>query len=267
MNALQVIGAASVKVQIDTSAASFRDVAVSDSSRITQVTNAGEYGAITATIRNLKALERQVEAARKAVKEEPLRITREIDDTAKSFVAPVTAEVSRLESLANAYAREQARTQAEAEAKARAERQRIEREAEEKRIEAIKAQREAEEKQRREQEEARKVAALAHPEAPAPKANPFADIAAQIKSEQEQERIARETEASKAAALASVIVPVASVATKMVTRWEVLDLVAFAIANPSLVTITPKIREIDREVKAGKVLANLKVWQEVEAKL
>jgi len=248
MNALTITGASQVTVTPNPEVIAFRDSQLVTTRAVLSITSPAVYSTVGMMVRNLKQLGREIENARKEVKSEPLKITKLIDQIASEASAPIEVEVARLEKLANDYAREQARIQAEAEQRARKEHE-------------AKLKAEAEEK-------ARIAAASANPVV----VDAFAEIKAQMQSEQdlakreaEVNRIAAE-KAAEVAARTQVAPP--SIAAKTVWRWIVQDVVALAKSRPDLVTITPKTREINALVNGGeRTIAGLSITQEVEAKL
>ena len=260
MNAITLTGAASVAVSISPDATQHRDQTLAGFP-VSTITTPAELTQIKAAIQVLKAMARDVENTRVAIKAEPLRITREIDDHAKGFTAPILTRIRELEDAANAYARQQAEEQRKREEEAR----KI-REAEEKRIrDEARAKADAEAKARAEAEAQRKAQDVDKPET---HVNPFAAVREAIEREQAVEKAQEEVEVKVAQAVAAITVAAPAVATRTVWRWIVTDALAFANAHPELVTITPKARELNALVNGGaREIKGVKIYSETEAKL
>lgn len=95
-----------------------RDV-ISAAAAVTAVTDNDESADAQRHVRNLAALRIEVEKSRKLVKEPVNRIGKLIDQTAKSFVAEIDAEESRIKRLIGDHAAEVARLRAERETEER----------------------------------------------------------------------------------------------------------------------------------------------------
>lgn len=136
-----------------------RKAALAEAATITTVTNPFDAECATEAARGCKTLAKDVEAARKAVKQPILDLGRKIDDTAKEFVGPLTQEVNRIERAVGAY-------------------QAAERE------KAEKAKRAAQEEERRIREEAARKAAFAESDEEAEQAlNAAADQVSTLRQE------------------------------------------------------------------------------------
>jgi hypothetical protein len=259
VNALIVTGAQSVRVTLNPEIITFRDTQLGVSAQLTTITGISEFAIVRQRIAALKDLAKEAESSRVAVKAEPLRITREIDAEAGAFTSPITAEIKRLEKLANEYA-----------AKVEAERRAAQIEAERKRIEEERKIREEQEAALRKiQEEKSALEAAKASQAPATAqgtiANPFAALTQEIKTEAAIEAVKRESEA-KLAAVAQVAVVAPTMPVKREQRWEVVDINALAKARPDLVVVAVATAKINAAVKACNEIPGLRIWEEVVAK-
>lgn len=270
MNALTIHGVRGVVIVCDPAVIKLRETQIDTSQKITSVSTASEYEVAAMVIKSLKGFTSTIEASRKAIKAEPLKITRQIDEIAESTAAPVEQEIKRLSELRNAFATLEAQRQAQ-----------IQRDAE-----AARKKREAEIEMARQVELARIKAehaakAKAEAEERAKKASENADAFAQIKAErvaeqakaradaellQAQQRAEQAAEdAKRKAEQAAVVAP--SVIVKKVWNWHVINSLALANARPDLVTIEPKTRDINALVSGGlRELPGVKIQVEVVAK-
>lgn len=244
MSALVLRGSNDLGIDIAPSATEARDTALSFACTIAEISDTTPAQLVVDTIKELKAIQKSVEDSRVTVKAPVLELTRRIDTVAKAFIGPVDTEVRRLDAILTAYQQEQ---------------ERIRREAEAKRLAAIRAAQEAEERARREAEAARlkaeqeaaEAAQTAHEQA-----DPFAEaeataaihraaVEAQVKATEAQALAAT---AIKAATVETAAAMAAPKPTGMSVRrqpdFEVVDLLALANARPDLVTIQPKRAEI-----------------------
>lgn len=270
MNALTIQGVQSVQIACDPAVIELRATQLATSQKITSVSTASEYEIAAMVIKSLKGFTSTIEASRKAIKAEPLKITRQIDEIAETTAAPVEEEIKRLTELRNGFAVLEAQRQAQIQRDAEAARRK--REAE------IEAARQAELARIKSEHEAK---AKADAEERAKQAKENADAFAQIKAEMlvEQAKARAEAEllqaqqraeqaaadAKRKAELAAVVVP--SAAVKTVWRWYVMDLMKLAQLRPDLVTIEPKVRDINTLVNLGlRELPGLEIREEVLAK-
>lgn len=201
-------------------------------------------------LKSLKAIEKAVEASRKAVKAPVLDLGRSIDAAAETFLASVKTESERLTKLATAWEAEQRRISAEAE------RQRQEEEAKAKRAELERLRALEWERQ-----QAEKAAAAARSEEER--------LAAEERRKQAEASAAAVTEqAAVREASAPVVVAAPKTAGTVVREswtFEVLDLKAFAAAHPELVEITVKRSAVLEKIREGcRQLAHARIYQETK---
>lgn len=270
MNALTIQGVQSVQIACDPAVLVLRTGQLVTARKITSITTASEYEIAAMVIKSLKGFTSTIEASRKAIKAEPLKITRQIDEIAETTAAPVEEEIKRLSCLRNEFAVLEAQRQAQIQRDAEAARRK--REAE------IEAARQAELARIKAEHEAK---AKAEAEERAKQAKENEDAFAQIKAERlaEQAKARAEAEllqaqqraeqaaadAKRKAEQAAVVAP--STAVKTVWRWYVRDVAKLAQAKPDLVTIEPKTREINALVNAGaRDIPGLEIREEVLAK-
>lgn len=241
-----------------------RDQLIARATQGKTISNALSAEAAAAILRELKEFTRAVEESRKAVKEGPLTLCREIDTLADNLTKQIEGEALRIAQLLGTWQREQKRIADEAMRKAR--------EAEEKLI------REAEEKAR---EEAKKVQAERDALIAQATAANTAKKAAAIE-ERIQALNAQAEEASGAhvaeverkivetrVAVAGKMPPTpAGIATREETKFEITDIVKLYEAAPFLVTLTPNTAAIKSAIKgltAGQSLPGVRHWKEARA--
>lgn len=183
-------------------------------------------------VREVKAVTKSVEAARKEVKSPFLDLGKQIDKAADDFSSPLLEEAKRIEKLLFDF---------------------------QKKIDD-EARRLREEAERKQREEAAKIeqerrAALA-------KAKTEDD---RIRAEQnaiEKERIAA-VQSLQAQVSAPVAAKPTGLAKKRTPHFEVIDKFELLKARPDLVTLEVKIRELNSEILGGmKECPGLKVWIE-----
>lgn len=201
------------------------------SALIAQVNNPEDDALAAEQIVHLSAMRIATEKGRKEVKAPALAFGLEVDKTAATFVAELVAEETRIKKARGDYAaavlKERQRVLAEMEAKRKAEEKRLADEA------AAAAKIEAD---RIAAEQAAWEAITPDEEAAAAKAAADAK-AAELK---------RLEEAAKAqsAVTTPVFIPEAPKGVKMVADYEILDMDAVYRANPQLVTLTERRKEI-----------------------
>lgn len=129
-NAIELSGADRIAVLVRPDATTQRDTCVAAASFIDVVDTPEQLAEAVESIRQLKALDKSIEASRVAVKAPILTLQRAIDDRAKEFAAPVAGQLQRLDGLVNAYNRRvaEAARKAEQERREAAERARREEE-------------------------------------------------------------------------------------------------------------------------------------------
>jgi DNA polymerase III gamma/tau subunit len=268
VNTLSVIGLSAVTITISPDSFAVRDERVALAKTIEQVTSVDELNAAVDCLRRLRALAKETEESRVAVKAPVLEMGKRIDSIAKDFVATITPEADRISRLVTAYQIEQDRIAREAEAQrqkaireaqeaerrareeAERERQRIEREAAEAKA---KAQREAE----AEKAKANNLFEGAMADAERKRAEEAVEKARREALAAEQQRIEQARAASVQVASSPVVAPVKVAGTRKLRepKYEITDLPAFAAAHPELVTITPNHREIIAHMR------NLTPWE------
>lgn len=218
-----------------------REDAIASAALIARVSSPDENNHAVEVQKSLMSLVREVEAARKKLKEPVLDLGRRIDSAAKEAVEPITAAELPLRNLISDFAdSERKRAQAEA-ARIEAER----RQAEEAALQA----RLAEEKRVREEAEARLRAA----KDAADRARVEEEAKAAIeRARAEQERAQRLAD-ERAAMDRQVHAPAVAQGQSVRTEWQVdiVDIWALARAHPACVTITPRMSEIKGLLDAG----------------
>jgi hypothetical protein len=192
---------------------------------------------VVEAMKPLREIERQVESDRKTVKAPVLDLGRAVDDKAKAFVAPVSAELARLSNLVAHYQFEERKKAAEAEAARQAE---LRRQQEER----LKAEAEA----RRQEEERRKAieAGKPAPPPPAPLPPPPAPVATPS--------LFREPPKP------------AGLVVREQWQFEVLDVAALYSARPDLCKIEVRTAEVNAAIRGGaRNLPGLRIWSETVA--
>lgn len=183
-------------------------------------------------VREIKAITKAVEVARKEVKAPFLELGKQIDAAAEMFSAPLVEESKRIEGLLYSFQKklddEARKIREEAERKQREEQAKIEKE----RQEALSKAKTEEDRIRAEQNAV------------------------------EKERIAAVSQLQK-----TVSAPVAAkptgLAKKRTPHFEIVDKFELLKARPDLVTLEVKTRELNSEILAGmKECPGLKIWIE-----
>jgi hypothetical protein len=96
---IRISGLDAMSLEVRSESAEVRDDALALASSITSITDPMEDAEAANALRGLNEILREVERARKAVKEPVLAISRKIDETARTFIAEVLDEKDRLEML------------------------------------------------------------------------------------------------------------------------------------------------------------------------
>jgi hypothetical protein len=221
---------------------------LAQSSQITSIENPLQYAAAQYARDQLAKARISIEKTRESVKAPVIEKGKEIDGIARTFVAPITIDESRLKRLMDSYADEQRRIEQEKITEAR----RVAAEAERVRIEAERKEREAAEAERRAQLARDNAATLAQSKAAAK----VEDAAAKQRAEAEAaetRRVELAAQQSAAATVATrVFVPSGS---RVVVDYEIVSLRELYAHNPDLLELAPKRRDIlahlDRLEKAG----------------
>lgn len=234
MSTLALEKIADVSVAVAQDALERRDSAVSWAQMFDEVTTPEQQVAVVEAMRPLKEIEKQVEADRKAVKAPVLDLGRMVDDKAKDFVKPVTAELQRLSALVAHYQFEERKKAAEAEAARQAELRRQEEE-----------RRKAEAEARRIEEERRKAIEAGKP-APPPLPPPPAPVTTPS--------LFREPPKP------------AGLTVKDKWQFEVMDAAALYAARPDLCRIEVETAKVNAAISAGvRSIPGLRIWSELQA--
>ena len=250
MKALELRNVGSVEIAIAPSAAIVRDDAIAAAGWIARVASQAQFGAAVEALKSLRSIAKAVEASRTAIKAPVLEIGKKIDQTAKTFLAEVDVEITRLTGLMTQWEIEQRRIAADAE------RQRQE---EERRKQAEEAARMAE--IRRQQEAAARAEMLANTQAERAAAESQRVAAEQAAAVQQAAAVERQ------ANLPVVIEPPKVAGTVVRESWtfEVTDLKAFAQAHPDFVEITVKRGIVLEKIREGcRQLAHARIYSETK---
>jgi chromosome segregation ATPase len=255
--------------------------------RVVAVTDQDTCDLANARIKALASVRNTVEQSRTKVKAPVIELGRTIDNIAKSFVADVIIEESRLSALVSDYAREVQRKAREDREAAERERQRIERIEHERKMDALRAEQEAE-RQRMQAEREAHLAEMQRLEA-ARNADAQAQFDAQQRAEAarrqqeeatrraqeaqaEQERATREAEA-QAAAVAVPALPALPTGVTETVDFLVEDIALFYSKFPQLCEVTVKRAEVLKQIKKslaknGKLptVPGLKIFQNIKPK-
>ena len=262
MSLLTVQSTGGVAVEFVAEAYPKRDKAVAAASGILSVQTAEVQGTAVLALRTLKAISKEVEASRKLAKAPVLDLGKRVDGIAEQFIAPVSTEEVRLTKLLADYETAQQRIRDEEARKTQAEADRIAAE-ERKKADELRAQRaEAE----RDLAAAREAAGNAETKEELATARKAVEEATQRVLDLGGRIEAREDAAIVAQSFPSVPAkPAAPTGFVAQQPWnfEVLDLKAFAAANPELVEITPRRAEILAKIRAGvRQLPYARIFQE-----
>jgi len=229
--ALTITGLQHAQVELAPDSFERRSIALNAAARVPAVADAMDAEDAADALRLLSALVKDVEAARKVVKEPVLDLGKKIDSTAKEFVADVVAEKVRIETALGTF-------QAAEQRRADAERRAAQDEADRLAREAAKAQREADR-------------ATNHGEA---------DRTQQVAAQAEAAAI----EARVAAAEIAPVKPT-GVAVRQPWKFEVTDIKALFAARPDLCVIEPNNAGIRAQIPHNQNIPGLRIWQEAKA--
>ena len=248
MSTLSITGLSpSVAVDIAPEAHALKATAIGSAGLVVAVTTESQQSFAVAVLKDIKSITKQIESARVAIKAPVLKLGKDIDHAASSFIADLDAHEKRITGLVSKYQAEQARIAREAEMARQAELDRIERE-------RVKAEAEA---ARIAAEELRKAKTLEEAEAAAMRQQQ-ATIDAEHKAQAAETKVI----------LAPVEAPVRAqgMQVRQVPRYEVLDIREVALHRPDLVRIEPNGDAIVREIRAGNVqIKGLRCWVETVA--
>lgn len=224
-----------------------RDELVAKVSTFTSVKTQADHDRLKELEEKMEQTCRVVEGARVALTEGPLKTQRDLMTAKKTFCGPLEAAVAKCRELRKRFnlALQEARDKAE--------------------LERLAAERKAREATEREEKRIRDEAAAKLKEIEAAKpafgGNPFAAVAAAIQIEQAAQKAIAQAQPAPVA----VAMPAAPIPLKKVWKWEVTNIGVFSNRHPELVTITPKIREIQKQIDAGiREMDGLKIWEEKE---
>jgi hypothetical protein len=250
VNALELRNVGSVEIAISPSAIAIRDEIVASAGWISKVTTQSHFSSAVEALKRLRVMAKSVEASRVEIKSPVLEIGKKIDQTAKTFLAEVDVEITRLTGLMTQWEIEQRRIAAEAE------RQRQE---EERRKQAEEAARMAE--IHRQQEAAARAEMLANTEAERAAAEASRIAAEQAAAVQKAAAVERQ------ANLPVVIEPPKVAGTVIREEWtfDVHDVIAFALAHPQLVEITVRRADVLKLIRGGcRQLAHARIYSETK---
>lgn len=285
MNPIAITGVESPTVAITPTAAKNREVLLGLCVEIKSVESDRDAEKSGAVLVDLAGLIKEVEKARKAIKQPVLDLCRLIDSTAESYSSDLEKQSQRIRGLVAAYTsrieeQRRAEERKRQEELARIERERLEHERRQREeIERIERERvEAENEARRKfEQEARAAktkadidAALARQEE---HSKQLAEQAAEAskKAAVEAERAAMRAEQAKASvAQVDTAKPaqVSGVSVLSVWKFEVVNVDALHRSNPALVTLTPKSREINAAIASGaRNIPGLIIWEEKGVKV
>lgn len=258
---LTISGVDDAAITATSDALALRDELLARARKGTIVTTPESAEKAGSILKEVKAFTRLIEDARKIVKEQPLKLCRDIDALASKLVSELETEATRISRLLGAWQAEQNRIAEEARRKAWEEEQRIKREAEEKaRAEALRV--------RKEQEELELKASRARSDE---KAAEWRAKAAQREEESQTASAAHVAQTEQAivetrVAAAAIAPPKpAGLATRKEVCFEVTDIQALYDAAPFLVTMSPNNAAIKAAVKglsSGQSLPGVRHWEE-----
>jgi len=218
-----------------------REDAIASAALIARVSSPDENNRAVEVQKALVGLVREVEAARKKLKEPVLELGRAIDAAAKAAVEPITAAELPLRNLISDFADSERRRAAVEAARIEAERRRAEEAALRARLE----------EERRVQEEAAARLRAAKDASDRARIEEEAKAAVE-RAKADQERAARLAE-ERAAFDRQAHAPAVAQGQTVRTEWQVdiVDIWGLARAHPACVTITPRLSEIKALLDAG----------------
>ena len=234
MSNLLLQSTVSGSIDLDAGALARRDEMLLFSSGVTQVTSSVEQTIAATYGSQIQGWLKDVEVARKAVKEKPLELTRLIDRLAAEASAPALAEKERLGKLTSQFQRAEAARVVREEAS---------------RLAAIRAA----------QAETDRLAA----ELAAAKKAPDADWDRRIETALAVTQ-AQEAERAVICAPAPVAEKATGAVVKKVILYEVTDIAALYVAAPHLVRLEPNAAAIRATISATTNIPGLRVWEEIQ---
>lgn len=255
MTALILKNIEGAAVLTDPSAATHRETVLAEAKTITAVSSEWEQEMCVGALQKVNGLIKLVESSRTEVKAPVLKLTHDIDRTAKSFVEPLEAEKKRLDGLNTQFVIEQRKRREEAERQRRAEEDRI---AAEKR-KAEEAARAAAEKER----QAAEAAFMADGEAEL--------AAAEQLAKAEADRLKAEAAAAQAAQQKpTVAVPIVNKPSGVTVRetwtFDVLDMAEVYKAHPEFCEVTIRKSVVNGALAKGlRECPGLRIYPEIKA--
>jgi hypothetical protein len=229
MNLLTLTGLQHTQIDLAPSAIEQRDDLVITASTLSTIEDSMDADAAASILRDIVAQIKACESSRTEINGPVLDLTRKINATAKSFVAPLEGEKDRLSRLLGAY------QQAE-------------------RDKAAEAMRKAQEEARRvAYEEAQKLAKV---EA----ANGLDSAETKAATEAAAEKVA---EARVAVAQVAPMQPKGT-AVKRTWKFEVTDIKALAVAHPELVVVSANTAAINAVIKHNQNIPGLRCWEDIQ---
>jgi hypothetical protein len=250
VNTLELRNVGSVEIAISPDAIAVRDEIVALAGWISKVTTQSHFASAVEALKRLRVMAKSVEASRVEIKGPVLEIGKKIDQTAKTFLAEVDVEITRLTGLMTQWEIEQRRIAAEAE------RQR------------------QEEERRQQAEEAARMAEIRRQQEAAARAELFANTERERTAAKVQRidmqlaaAIERAAAAERQANLPVVIEPPKIAGTVVREEWtfDVHDVIAFALAHPQLVEITVRRADVLKLIRGGcRQLAHARIYSETK---
>lgn len=208
-----------------------RDVAVLEARQITSIGDAFEAECAADALRGVSTIAKEIEAARKIVKDPVLALGKKIDETAKTFVSDLLTEEARLQRLLGDH---QAAEQRKADKLRREAQEEADRLAREAATAARAAERATNDAQAEQAQQAAAVAEVAAVEARV--------AVAEIKREAPSGTVLRQT-----------------------YKFEVDDIKALFKARPDLCVIEPNGAAIRAQIPHNQQIPGLRIWCEAKA--
>lgn len=247
-----------VLVSITQNAIGQRDALLADGKGFEECCDTFTASAIATHVKELKRLQKACELSRTEVKKPVLALGREVDQLARDFTRPIAEQISRLQELANVFAKEQERIRQQA--------------IEDNRRKAEAAQREAAEARRKAEEAEKAKATEAQDAAPFvpmvdPEKREVEQANAEVEAREKAEEAARLRSSAAQLEKAKATEAVAGMGT--VTKWdfEIVDLMALLNHNRNLVDIKPRRAMILGLLKQGQEIPGVKSITTTEASI
>jgi len=229
--ALTLSGLQNAQIDILPEVFTRRDVAVLEARQITSIGDAFEAECAADALRGVSTIAKEIEAARKIVKDPVLALGKRIDETAKTFVADLLTEEARLQRLLGDHQAAQQRKADKFRREAQEEADRLAREAA---TAARAAERATNDAQAEQAQQAAAVAEVAAVEARV--------AVAEIKREGPSGTVLRQT-----------------------YKFEVEDIKALFKARPDLCVIEPNGAAIRFQIPHNQQIPGLRIWCEAKA--